>query len=176
METAIDRYALRKMGYGLYIVSSIMDGKPNAQVANTVFQVTSEPARIAAAVSHGNLTHEYINHGRLFSVSVLQESTPFSFIGLFGFRSGRVIDKFASAAHRYGSTGCPIVIENAVAVMETRVVNQIDIGTHTLFIGEIVGAEILNDNPPMTYLYYQEKLKGKTPVDSPTFIPILPGQ
>ncbi|SYZ73022.1 conserved hypothetical protein [Candidatus Zixiibacteriota bacterium] len=174
MEIILDRYALRKMGYGLYIVSSILDGKPNGQIANTVFQITSKPVRIAAAISRSNLTHEYIKESLRYSISILQESTPFPFIGLFGFRSGRVIDKFATAAFRYGTSGCPIITENAVAFMEAKVVNQLDIGTHTLFIGEVTEAEILNDNPPMTYLYYQEKLKGKTPVDSPTFIPENP--
>jgi ferric-chelate reductase [NAD(P)H] len=104
MEPNLDRYALRKMGYGLYIVSSIMDGKPNAQLANTVFQVTSEPAQIAAAISHSNLTHEYISHSCLFSVSILQESAPFTFIGPFGFRSGRVIGM--PPHHRKYRSGC----------------------------------------------------------------------
>jgi len=167
----IDRKALRKFSYGLYIVSSILGEKINGQLANTVFQVTSDPPRIAISISKNNLTHEYISKSYLFSISVVSESAPMTFIGLFGFRSGRVIDKFPQTSFKIGITGCPIVTENTISAIEARVIEKIDIGTHTIFIGEIVNAEILNESNPMTYAFYQENLQGKTPKDSPTFIP-----
>ncbi len=170
MDDQIDRMAMRKLNYGLYIVSSINDKKLNAQVANTVFQVTSTPPRVAIAISKNNLTHEFISKSSLFSISVIAESAPMTFIGLFGFRSGRVIDKFSQATFKIGATGCPIVTENIVSAVEARVIDKLDVGSHTLFIGDILKAEILNESEPMSYFYYQKNLRGKTPVDSPTFI------
>ena len=170
MSDKINRRAFLGMGYGMYIVSASNDGKANGQIANTVFQVTNNPPQVAAAISKSNLTHEFIQKAGHFSVSILHEETPMIFLGTFGFRSGRVIDKFENTGHTIGETGAPIVTENCMGNIETKVINQVDAGTHTLFIGEVIKAEILNDKPAMTYKFYRENIKGKTPVDSPTYI------
>jgi ferric-chelate reductase [NAD(P)H] len=170
-KSAIDYSSLRKMGYGLYVITSMKDHRTNGQLANTVFQLTNEPAKIAISVSKTNLTHEFIMSSLRFAVSVIAETAPLTFIGLFGFRSGRDIDKLSKVFFKKGMGGCPIVIENCVSFMEAVVVDRIDVGTHTLFIGELINAELINDTRSMSYAYYQENLKGKTPKASPTFIP-----
>ena len=86
--------ALHKFSYGLYVVCSKKDGKVNGQIANTVFQVCSEPPIIAAALNKQNLTNEFVSISKVFTVSILSQDTPLSFIGNFGFKSGRDIDKF----------------------------------------------------------------------------------
>ena len=93
----MDPNALHSISYGMYIVSSVKDARPNGQIANTVFQITSEPATIAISINKKNLTHEYIEASSLFSVSVLEEATPLPFIGKFGFKSGKTEDKYAMA-------------------------------------------------------------------------------
>ncbi len=168
---AIERQAFRTMGYGLYIVTSTMDEKLNGQVANTVFQVTSQPPQIATSLSKNNLTHEFISKSGVFAVCVIAREAPFTFIGPFGFRSGRVMDKFENVPYAIGVTGCPLITEHVVATIEAKVVQTVDCGTHTLFIGEVIGAKKTGDAEPMTYAWYHEHLKGKTPVDSPTHIP-----
>ena len=55
----MDLKALQKIGYGIYIVCSKDGDKINGQIANTVFQVCSEPPTVAVAINHNNLTHEY---------------------------------------------------------------------------------------------------------------------
>ncbi len=171
MSGQIDRRAFLNMGYGMYIVSTEAEGKANGQIANTVFQVCSNPPLIAAAISKNNLTHEYILKAKKFSITILDEETPMIFIGTFGFRSGRVIDKFEKTAHTKGESGVPVVTEHATAVFELKLVDQADAVTHTLFIGEVTRAEVLNEKSSLTYKHYREVIKGKTPVDSPTFIP-----
>jgi len=138
---------LFNLTYGLYVVTSCADGKANGQIANTVIQVTAEPARIAVALSKENLTHEYVSRSGAFGVSVLAKETPMSFIGLFGFKSGRDVDKLAQVEHKDGSSGCPLVTENALAVIEARVVDRLDVGTHTIFVGDVVGAQDGADVP-----------------------------
>ncbi len=166
-----DPKALYTLSYGLYTVTSHLGGKLNGQIANTVFQVTSEPPRIAVTINKNNLTHEYISKSGVFGISVLDQTTPMSFIGLFGFKSGREVDKLSQVAFEEGATGCPLVTENALAVLEAKLSGKIDVGTHTVFIGDVVGARVLRQGIPLTYAYYHENIKGKTPKNAPTFRP-----
>jgi flavin reductase (DIM6/NTAB) family NADH-FMN oxidoreductase RutF/rubredoxin len=166
----MDLKALFKLQYGLYIVGSNKGEKVNAQIANTVFQVTSDPPTIAVSINKQNLTHEYIQSSKSFSVSVLVKDTPLPFIGNFGFKSGRDIDKFAEIKYKKGSTGCPVVKDNANACYEAKVLKTADAGTHTIFIGELVDAETLNDNPSMTYEYYHQVKRGTTPKTAPSYL------
>jgi ferric-chelate reductase [NAD(P)H] len=159
----MDVRAFYKISYGLYIVSSVKKGKYNGQIANTVFQLSSTPVMIAACLNKKNLTHEYVESSGVFSVSVLSKKTPMKFIGRFGFRSGRDFDKFDGINFKTGKAGAPIVLDNVIAYVEARVVEKMDVATHTLFVGEVVDSELIEDEEPMTYAYYHEIKKGKSP-------------
>jgi ferric-chelate reductase [NAD(P)H] len=166
----LDREALHKISYGVYIVSSMMDGRFNGQVVTALFQVTSEPPRLGVSINRNNLTWEFIKKSRVFAVSVLCEATPLTFIGRFGFKSGRDIDKFAGLNYKIGETGAPVVLDNAVACMEVRVTQELDVGTHTLFIGEVVAADMLTNEACLTYEQYHEVKQGKTPKAAATYV------
>ncbi len=168
--------ALHKLSYGVYVVTSVKDGHWNGQIANTVIQVTAQPPTIAVSINRNNLTWEYIKSSRVFAASVLCEDTPLTFIGRFGFHSGRDTDKFEGLEYRIGETGAPIVLNNAVAFLEARVIQEIDVGTHTIFIGELVDADILNDMTCMTYEHYHQIKGGKTPKAAATYIEETKGQ
>ncbi|MHC5053701.1 MAG: rubredoxin [Planctomycetota bacterium] len=168
-DATLDLGALFTLSYGLYIVSSRSGDRLNGQISNAVMQVTDTPPKVAAAVNKESLTHEFIAGSRKFAVTVLGESAPMELIGLFGFRSGRDVDKFAGVAHRIGVTGCPLVLEHAVACVEARVSCAADCGTHTVFIGEVADARVAGEGRPMTYAYYREVLRGKTPPTAPTY-------
>ncbi len=166
----MDHSALFKLGYGVYIVGAANgEGKINGQIATVVFQVTAEPPRIATCINKENLTHEYISKTGSFGISVLDQETPVPFIGKFGFKSGRDIDKFADTKHEIACTGSPVVLENTVSVMDAKVVNQMDIGTHTMFIGEIQSCKTLSDATTLTYDYYHNVKKMKSPKAAPTY-------
>ena len=158
-----------KIGYGLYIVCSKSGEKLNGQIANTVFQVTAEPAKIAVCINKQNLTHQYISESNIFSVSILSQDTPMTFIGTFGFKSGRDTDKFKGAGYRVQGSGTPVILDYSVGFVEAKVVSSCDVGTHTLFVGEVTNGEVLNDKEPMTYDYYHRCLKGKTPKTATTY-------
>lgn len=182
----MDKAALYKLTYGMYIVSSKDGDRINGQIANTVFQVTSEPPKIAVCLNKQNLTHEIVSSSKKFSVSVLSMETPMTFIGKFGFKSGRDTDKFEGTGLRQGSgqgartsassvepvqgPGSPVVLDYAVGYIDAKVVSSCDVGSHTLFIGEIIDSEVLSDKEPMTYAYYHECMKGKSPKTAPTYI------
>ena len=162
--------ALHKLSYGLYVVCSRKGDALNGQIANSVMQLASEPPIISVCINKQNLTHEFISESKIFSASVLCQDTPMTFIGRFGFRSGRNLDKLTGVDYITGSTLTPVVTENTVAYLEVRVTNQVDVRTHTLFIGELVDADIIAEKPCMTYAYYHDVKQGKTPVTAPNYI------
>ncbi len=164
--------ALYKIGYGVYIVCSKNGEKINGQIANTVFQVCSEPPMVAVAINKKNLTHEYIKKSGVLTASIISQETPLNFIGQFGFKSGRDINKFEGVNYRTGETGAPIVLDNTLAYLEAKAVNSADVGTHTLFIGEVVAAEVLKEGEPMTYAYYHIVKRGSTPKTAPHYIDV----
>ena len=162
--------ALQKLGYGLYVVCSKKEDKFNGQIANTLFQVCSEPPVIAVAVNRQNLTHEFIAQSKVFTGSILLQETPLPFIGNFGFKSGRQFDKFKGVQYKLGETSVPIVLDHTLAYLEAKVLNQIEVGTHTVFLGEIVGGDIVKDGDPMTYAYYHQVKRGTTPKSAPSYV------
>jgi len=166
----MDKAAFYKLSYGLYVVSSRKDDLFNGQIANTTFQVTSEPPTIAVGINKQNLTYEYIKASGKFAVSVLSKLAPMQLIGLLGFKCGRDINKFENLNIRLGKTGVPIVLDNTIAYIEAEVVNEMDCGSHTIFIGQVRDCGILNaDEEPMTYTYYHEVKRGKSPKTAPTY-------
>jgi flavin reductase (DIM6/NTAB) family NADH-FMN oxidoreductase RutF/rubredoxin len=167
----VDIAAFYMVSYGLYVVSSMKDGKPNGQIANTVFQITPDPPTIAVSINRENLTWEYIKSSCVFTVWVLSIETPMTFIGTFGFKSGRDINKFEKCEFRAGKqTGAPIVLDYTLSFLEAKVVNSVDVGSHTIFIGEVVDCAVLAEGEPMTYAYYHQVKKGKTPERAATYI------
>ena len=162
--------ALHKLSYGLYVVGSRRGNKLNGQIANTVIQITSEPPTIAVSINKNNLTHEFIQESKVFTASVLCRDTPLSFIGHFGFKSGRDIDKFEGINYKIGETQAPVVIDNAVAYLEVKVTQEVDVGTHTIFIGELVDADVITEEECMTYEYYHQVKRGTTPKTAPSYI------
>lgn len=160
-----------KLSYGMYLVCSGRAGsKQNGQIANTVFQITSEPATIAVSINKKNYTHDLIARSQVFSVSILSQAAPMALIGTFGFKSGRDIDKFAGLNKKTGITGALVVLDSVIGYLEAELTNSVDCGTHTIFIGKVVAAETLDDKAnPMTYDYYHKIKGGQAPATAPTY-------
>jgi flavin reductase (DIM6/NTAB) family NADH-FMN oxidoreductase RutF len=162
--------ALQTISYGLYIISSKKGEKFNGQIANTVFQITAQPPTIAVSICKQNLTCEFIQESKVFSVSILSRETPLKFIGLFGFKCGRNFNKFEDMQYKIGITGVPIVLQHSLGYLECQVVNSLDVGSHIVFIGKIVNADMISDGEPMTYAFYREIKGGTSPKSAPTYI------
>ncbi|MDP2651317.1 MAG: flavin reductase family protein, partial [bacterium] len=162
--------ALYTISYGLYVIASRKGDRLNGQIANTVFQITSEPPTIAVSINKQNLTHQFIKESKVLTVSILSQDTPLSFIGRFGFKSGREIDKLEGINYKMGDSQAPVVLDNTLAYLETRIIQEADVGTHTIFIGELMGAEIIKEGEPMTYAYYHQVKRGTTPKTAPSYV------
>ncbi|RLD40606.1 MAG: High molecular weight rubredoxin [Bacteroidetes bacterium] len=162
--------AYYKLTYGLYIISSKSGDKMNGYIANTAFQITAEPPQIAISCHKDNLSSSIIKDSGLFAISVLKQDVATKLIGTFGFKSGKNIDKFDSVDYKTGSTGIPIVTTDCVAWFECKLVQTVDVGSHILFIGEVVDNSLLDENQePLTYTWYQTVKNGKAPKNSPTY-------
>ena len=167
----IDFEALFRISYGLYIVCSGTKENGNGYISNTVFQVTAEPPRFATCCNKDNHTAGLIQSTGKFSVSVLREEAGTATIGTFGYKSGKDVNKLEGMDVRYEETGVPIVLNDAIAILEFKVQETIDVGTHLMFIAELVQAELINDREdPLTYLHYRKVKKGVAPKNAPTYI------
>ncbi len=162
---------LSSINYGIYVVSSVKDGKYNGQIVNTVFQVSAEPPCVAVCLNKKNLTHEYIRAAKVFSVSILEKEAPMLYIGKFGFKSGRDIDKFKDTKNKTGKTGAPVALDYALGYFECEVISETEALTHTIFLGKVVAEEKLAEGKEaLTYEYYRQVKKGKSPATAPTYV------
>ncbi len=155
-----------KISYGLYVLTASEGDKDNGCIINTLMQLTSSPMQIAVTVNKANLTHDMIKNTGKFNVSVIDQTADFSLFKHFGFQSGRNTQKFGTPdsykfTPHYSDNGLLYIKSGTNAFMSGKVVNEIDLGTHTMFIAEMTDGEILSDNPSMTYEYYQSKVKPK---------------
>ena len=158
----MDTQALFKMGYGLYVLTA-RDEKDNGCIINTVMQVTSNPLQVAIAINKRNYTNEMIQKTRKFNLSILSEKADFSIYEHFGYKSGRDTDKFATFCNTKRSpNGLLYITKGTNAYMSAYVQHEMDLGTHSLFIGQLVAIENLNDDKSATYDYYQNNVKPKT--------------
>lgn len=155
--------SLNCISYGLYLVTSSDGTHHNGLIVNTCFQVTADPVKVAVCVCKQSFTHEIISKSNIFAIMPLEQQTPLIFIGNFGFRTGRNYDKFAKVAFSTGQNGAPVVREHTLSCIEAHVSKAVDVGTHTLFIGDVTAARFFKKEPPLTYEYYHTVIKGKTP-------------
>ena len=166
----MDATALFKFQSGLYVVSAQAKDEVGACIINTGLQLTSEPLQVEVVVNKKNHTESVIREAGHFALTVVTESANMLYIGRFGFRTSADYDKFEGIEHAVTALGDPYTTENAACVVACEVVNTLDVGTHTIFVGEVKDAANLSGDNPMTYSYYHTVLKGKTPPKASSFI------
>ena len=171
MAEELDSSVFHLLSYGMYVVASKSDNKINGCIVNAVAQVSAKPPRIAVSVNKENLTHEYITKSGIFSISILDQDTPMKFIGLLGFQSGREIEKLSEIQYELGNEDCPVVTEHALGYLEAKVFDQVDVGTHTVFIGDVKRGKPLREGTPLTYAYYHQVKRGRTSKRAATYMP-----
>ena len=158
----MDKKALYKLTYGLFILTSKQGEKENGCIINTAAQVTSEPNRITIAVNKSNFTHDMVLASGKFNVSVLSQDAEFSLFKHFGFQSGRDVDKFADFKDAdHAENGIAFITKGTNAYFSAEVEQTIDLGSHTLFIASVTDMKVISDAPSASYDYYQNHIKPK---------------
>lgn len=157
----MDKEAIYNLTYGMFMLSTKDGNIVNGCITNTCMQVANSPTRIAISVLNSNYTCDLIKKSGVFSLSLLSEDCSFETIKHFGFQSGRDVNKFEGIQTPVDCNGIPYLGWNTCSVISGKVVEQQDLGSHTLFIAEVVDAILLNDKKPLTYADYQERVKPK---------------
>lgn len=158
----MDKKAMYKLSYGLFVLTSGMDGKDSGCIINTAQQVTSEPNRISIAVNQANFTHDLVKKSGKFNISIISQAAEFALFKHFGFQSGRDVDKFAAYEHcKRSANGLYYVTAGINSYISATVEKEVDLGSHTLFIASVDDMEVLSDTPSATYEYYQSSIKPK---------------
>lgn len=161
----MNKAALEKLGYGIYLIVSKDEEKDNGCITNCVMQVTSGEVKIVAVLNKRNLTHDMILKNKKFNVCILTEETSFAFIQRFGFLSGRECDKFKDYPHaERAKNGILYVMDSANSYLSAEVLEAVDVGSHTLFIAEVTQANVFSNAPSATYAYYHSHIKAKSTV------------
>lgn len=165
----MDNKAFFKFSYGLYVISAQADGKTSGCVANTLQQVTSSPARLSITLNKDNFTEQLIEKSGYFNGVVLSKNVDMDVIRRFGFQSGKDVQKYEDIESKKDGHGIPYIQQDATAYFSCKVVDHLDLGTHVLFIGEVVEAEVMSEDEVMTYAYYHQVKNGATPKNAPSY-------
>lgn len=168
----IDPTAFTNIGYGLYVVTTKDgNGRDNGFICNTVTQVTSTPNRIAVTVNKQNYSCETISKTGLLNVATLSQDAPFFVFENFGFHSGKDVNKFANFDHVHRATNGLLFLDKyANSYISAKVINEIDLGTHKMFICDVTESAVLSKIETMSYTYYQNNVKPKPDTDKKGFI------
>lgn len=163
----MDSNVMQKLSYGLFVLTAREGDKDNGCIINTVTQVASEPNTISISVNKANYTHDMIKKTGEFNVSILSESAKFETFKHYGFQSGRNVDKFADISISRSNNGIAVIhTEETNAFISGKVLQSIDLGSHTLFIASVEDGTIFTDAPSATYAYYFSNIKPKPEVKS----------
>ena len=158
----MNRKAMYKLSYGLFVLNAKEAEKDNGCIINTAIQAASGPNQLSICVNKANYTHDMIQRTGKFTVSVLSQNAQFELFKHFGFQSGRDTNKFKTFEKcARGTNGIYYITEGTNAYISVTVNKTEDLGSHTMFIGEITDMEVLSDIPSVTYEYYQNNIKPK---------------
>ena len=161
----MNKNILKKLSYGMYIISSKEDNLLVGCVANSVMQINSDT--VAISLNNNNYTTKVILENNLFAINILPTNTSIDLIKTFGFKKSNEINKYENINYEL-KEDTPIINDTCGYIICTFT-NSIKTDTHTIIIGKIISMQETNNYEAMTYKYYQENLKGTTSKNAPTY-------
>ena len=143
---------MRKLAGTVTVFATSSDSGQHGMTATAMCSVSADPPTILIVVNRATRTHPHIDKKQAFTVNVLAEDQV-SAAELF---ASKTDNQFAGVAHHLLSDGCP-VIAGAAAYLHCSVESQVDVGTHTIFIGRVIEAGATRAQP----LVYQDGQYGR---------------
>jgi flavin reductase (DIM6/NTAB) family NADH-FMN oxidoreductase RutF len=138
---------MRRLAAGVTIVTTRAGDVPAGLTATSVCSLTAEPPRLLVCINRDVDAHRLIARAGIFAVNLLTPAHR-ELADLFGGRTEVVGPaRFAAGRWATGRTGTPLLVD-AAAVFECRLVEAIDAGTHSIFIGEVEAVTLPGDDPP----------------------------
>lgn len=153
-EISTDQFkqVMRRFAASVNVITSSDGTFKNGMTATAVCSVSAEPPTALIIVNKSNRSHPIIAATKAFAVNVLsarQKDIATHF-------ASKHPDPFSEVPHAVGKTGCPI-IEGSDAHIECVVMDQLDVGTHTIFVGRIVATSSSSGEP---LLYHEGRYRG----------------
>lgn len=162
--------ALFNISYGLYVLTTNLN-KYNGCIINTLMQVTSNPNKISITLNKENFTTKTIEQTKEFNVSILDTTATFDVFKRFGFSSGESVDKFKDFYdYKLSENNIPYITKHSNAYISAKVVEKMDVGTHVIFIAEIVNSEVISTNESLTYSYYHKHIKPSAKAEDNSYV------
>ncbi len=165
----INRKAYDSISYSIALVGSCLDGKYIGCAVNSLQQLTSSmPAKFGVTLNKYNVTHDAVAQTGAFCATVAAADCPDDIIKLFGYKSSRVTDKFADLEVKTDDAGCPYITKGMAVRLSFRVLQQVDLGSHVLFVSEVTEAEILQEGSVLTVELFRNAGKA-VPSTAPVY-------
>ena len=159
--------AYEKLDYSLCLLSAAADGKRHGCIVNSFHQVTSSfPPKFTVAVNKDHETCKAVQAAGSFCVTLLAEDAPEELVNAFGYKSGRVVDKFEGRDVQTDGAGNPYLKESMVSRISCKVVDKLEIGSYILFVGQATEAEVLGTGNVLTLKAYANRGKATPPAAS----------
>lgn len=148
LDPATKKAVLRLFTYGLYAVGVASGDQRNMFTANWLTQVSFDPPLVVLSVENDSHSIELLRQNRVFAVSVLSTEQREQ-AGLLGKRWKLRPHKIDDVSYRVGVTGCPL-LNGSVGAVECRVTGDVVTGDSTVFVGEVIHAELGEEGAPLT--------------------------
>ncbi|MDO4270125.1 MAG: flavin reductase [Eubacteriales bacterium] len=165
----MDNAAYKKLNYSLALVSTAADGKNFGCIINSLHQATSaRPPKFTLSMNGDSATCAALKKSGVAAVTLLAKDADEKIVNEFGYKSGRAIDKFAAFPFETDAQGCPYLKDGMVSRLSLKVTETVAIGSYTLFICELIDAEVLGDGDCLTVKEFEGRGKDVPPA-APVF-------
>ncbi len=142
--------AVGKIPSGIFVVTAKKGEEEAALLASWVQQVSFDPLRLSMAVKKDRPIERFLKEKALFAIHILGKTQKHLYQHFAKVKSGDP-RPFEGINITYSSNGSPILSE-ALAVLECRVVIQVDGGDHQLMIADIEDGKLLQKDEPRTHV------------------------
>jgi len=149
--------ALGKITNGIYLLTTSHNEEINGMIASWVSQISYYPPMVMVAIHPNRYSHRLIEKSGYFALHVLARDQGDL---LSRFKGPDPDTKFSSLSWVRGKTGSPLIKE-CIASMECEVKTSYNPGNHTLFMGEIIDAQMFSVQEPLSTLDYAGQYTGK---------------
>ena len=147
----MNRKAFDRINYGLFVIGAAQEGKLQGCIVNSLHQVTAtNPFKFTLTVNKSSETCKAIEASGTFAATVLSKETPEDLVKLFGYKSGRIAQKFEGLNVGLDEAGNPYLKDHALARISCKVLDKVDLGSYFLYVAAVTEAEVLGEGQALT--------------------------
>lgn len=150
VDSSAFREALGHFASGVTVVTMAANGKSSGLTVSAFSSLSLHPPYILVCIDKRSSTLELVRASHVFVVHILALEQ----MDLSNHFASKIEDKLANIPHHTGSLGAPI-LENTLAYLECRMIQEIDAGDHYIYIGEVENSSVNPDKAPLLYFHGQ---------------------